>query len=152
VGELTAEQVTAMCDLHVQIFKESLDVQDKPESKPGHPVHTYELENKNTRSIIEKLRKAPNFDLIEDLKKINIHYTRLENQLFPLLEKAGITGPSTVMWAKHDEIRQMFKEVTESNLIELLTAVDDMIYKDDMISFKVFFQMTCDSMICFHFE
>ncbi len=38
-GELTTEQVTAMCDLHVQIFKESLDVHQKPETTPGHPIH-----------------------------------------------------------------------------------------------------------------
>ncbi len=137
-GELTAQQVTALCDLHVQVFKESLDVQDKPETIPGHPVHTYMSENKEAQKIIDILRENPrDKDSLEELREITVHYKRLQNQLFPMLEKAEITGPSTVMWAKEDEIREMFNSVNESNLTELLTAVEDMIYKEENILFPM---------------
>ena len=45
------------------------------------------------------------------LKPIIVHFERKENQLFPFLGKAGFTGPSKVMWGKHDEIRASFKEL-----------------------------------------
>ncbi|MFW9919511.1 MAG: PAS domain-containing protein, partial [Candidatus Thorarchaeota archaeon] len=72
-----------------------------------------------------------------DLRKITIHYKRLQNQLFPILEKAGITGPSTVMWAKQDEIREMLSKVDQSNLKELMAAVEDMIYKEENILYPM---------------
>ena len=71
------------------------------------------------------------------MKNILTHYTRLQNQLFPLLEKAGISGPSTVMWAKQDEIREMIKKLNKSNLNELLSAIEEMIYKEENILFPM---------------
>jgi hypothetical protein len=137
-GELTAQQVTSLCDLHVQVFKESLDVQQKPETTPGHPVHTYMSENKEAQRLVNSLKENPgDKSIIEDLKNIVMHYTRLQNQLFPLLEKAGITGPSTVMWAKQDEIREMINNLNKSNLHELLTAVEGMIYKEENILYPM---------------
>ncbi|MFW9806899.1 MAG: DUF438 domain-containing protein, partial [Candidatus Thorarchaeota archaeon] len=137
-GELTAQQVTALCDLHVLVFKESLDVQQTPQTTPGHPVHTYLSENEEARKLVEILKENPEDEkALEELKKIVIHYTRLQNQLFPLLEKAGVTGPSTVMWAKQDEIREMISKVGSSNLSELLTAVEELIYKEENILFPM---------------
>lgn len=137
-GELTAKQVTALCDLHVQVFKESLDVQQTPQATPGHPIHTYMSENKEAQRLIDLLKEKPDDDsTIEELKKILTHYTRLQNQLFPLLEKSGITGPSTVMWAKQDEIREMINKLDDSNLSELLTAIEEMIYKEENILYPM---------------
>ncbi len=137
-GELTAQQVTALCDLHVEVFKESLDVQQTPETTPGHPIHTYTKENEEAQRLVDHLRKSPeDGDTIEKLKKIIVHYTRMQNQLFPMLEKAGITGPSTVMWAKQDDIRKMIGELNESNLNELLAAIEDMIYKEANILYPM---------------
>ncbi|MHA2140915.1 MAG: DUF438 domain-containing protein [Candidatus Thorarchaeota archaeon] len=137
-GELTAQQVTALCDLHVQVFKESLDVQEKPETIPGHPIHTYMSENREAQKLVDILKESPNDrNALDELRKIVTHYTRLQNQLFPLLEKAEITGPSTVMWAKQDEIREMLSKADESNLNEALAAVEDMIYKEENILYPM---------------
>ncbi|MFQ5978164.1 MAG: DUF438 domain-containing protein [Candidatus Heimdallarchaeota archaeon] len=137
-GDLTADQVTLMADLHVEIFKESLDFQQKPETPPGHPIHTYMKENEEAQKFINLLKKNPKDEhAVAELKQIILHYTRLENQLFPLLEQAEITGPSTVMWAKHDEIREKFKNLSESTLNDLLTALEDMIYKETNILFPM---------------
>ncbi len=137
-GELTAQQVTALCDIHVQVFKESLDVQEKPETIPGHPVHTYMSENKEAQRLVDLLKEIPeDGSKLEELRKIVIHYTRLQNQLFPLLEKAEITGPSTVMWAKQDEIREMLRNANASNLNDVLAAIEDMIYKEENILFPM---------------
>lgn len=137
-GELTAQQVTALCDVHVEVFKESLDVQEAPEATPGHPVHTYMRENKEAQRVVNILKEDPgNETAFENLKELVTHYQRLQNQLFPILEEAGVTGPSTVMWTKQDEIRDMMKDVDESNMDELLTAIEDMIYKEENILYPM---------------
>ena len=69
-GDLTAEHVTKMCDLHVKIFQESLEDQEKPESIPGHPVHTYMMENEHATRLIEEIKLNPSdTSKIDDLKK-----------------------------------------------------------------------------------
>ncbi len=134
-GVITAEQVTKLCDLHVDIFRDSLVTNKTPQTIPGHPLHTYIAENEKAKELIRKLRADLNpMDLIQ-LKEIIIHYTRLENQLFPLLEKVGFSGPSQVMWAKHDEIRDMFNKADKSQLEELMDTVADMIFKEENILF-----------------
>ena len=82
------------------------------------------------------------------LAKIDIHYVRKENQLFPFLEKHDISGPSQVMWGIHDEIRAMIKDVSEAvgqddaakvaeKAPALSRAVIEMIYKENTILFPM---------------
>ncbi len=86
---------------------------------PGHPVRVYMEENTLIRNLFAKLNRiAPITDqdreqasaLIDELSKVEFHYLRKENQLFPLLEKHGWDSPSKNMWALHDEIRAQLKE------------------------------------------
>ncbi|WP_457559449.1 DUF438 domain-containing protein [Candidatus Harpocratesius sp.] len=134
-GELTAEQVTKLCDLHVEIFKESIEIPDHPELSPGHPIHTYRMENVKAKDIIKELRQNFNPSLFKSLEKIKIHYTRLENQLFPLLEEVGFSGPSQVMWAKHDEVREMFRNSDTIEKEVLYQAIEEMAFKEENILF-----------------
>ncbi|HPM73526.1 MAG TPA: PAS domain-containing protein, partial [Spirochaetales bacterium] len=82
------------------------------------PVHTYLAENKEARKRARSLRLAALGGSLEavanavrGLKPIITHFERKENQLFPYLERKGFTGPSKVMWGKHDEIRAVFREL-----------------------------------------
>ncbi|MCK5343181.1 MAG: DUF438 domain-containing protein [Candidatus Heimdallarchaeota archaeon] len=134
-GELTVDQITLLCDLHVGIFEDTLAENKKPQTVPGHPIHTYMAENSEAKKIIAKLRENPSPELIKELAKIEIHYTRLENQLFPMLEKKDFAGPSQVMWAKHDETRQLFREGEDVDLEELTSQVEDMTFKEETILF-----------------
>jgi DUF438 domain-containing protein len=95
-------------------------------------------ENEEAQKLVNILKESPDdSNSMEELKKIVVHYIRLQNQLFPLLEKAGVTGPSTVMWAKQDEIREMFNDLDRSKLNELLTAIEELIYKEENILFPM---------------
>jgi DUF438 domain-containing protein len=116
------EQVQKVCDVHVQVFEQALERQKKTKVLPGHPVHTYLQENRALRKILRRMRplmkqvqrdaRIEEFQrALEELKKIEIHYRRKENQLFPYLEQVRFTGPSKVMWGKHDEIRAQLKEL-----------------------------------------
>ncbi len=134
-GDLSVEEITKLCDLHVGIFEDALDVQKGLETVPGHPVHTYLEENRIAKILIRKMRNIASDKDLEEFSKIIIHYTRLENQLFPLLEQRGFTGPSKVMWAKHDEIRELFKSYDSEKIELLLNSVEDMITKEEKILF-----------------
>jgi DUF438 domain-containing protein len=125
------ETVQKMCDVHVAVFEESLKRQKSKKTLPGHPVRTFIDENREARRRIRRTKKAVRTaakarrgsaggsakeieeakTLLTELKAIELHYARKENLLFPLLESAGFTGPSKVMWGKHDEIRDSFREV-----------------------------------------
>ncbi len=134
-GSLTAEQITKLCDLHVGIFEDALDQHKRPEITSGHPVHTYMQENEVARSLITDLRHKFSPELIEKLQQIEIHYTRLQNQLFPRLEDAGFTGPSQVMWAKHDEIKDLFRQKANINVEEVTKQIEDLTFKEETILF-----------------
>ena len=119
---MPVEQVQKLCDIHAEVFEETLEKQKHAKTLPGHPVHTYLEENRAARQILKKLKKAiknlkkrkdvSELDAeLERLKKIEIHYQRKENQLFPFLEQKGFSGPAKVMWGKHDEVRRTFKDI-----------------------------------------
>ncbi len=139
-GILKADQITELCDIHVELFKDMLDEKERPETVSGHPVHTYMEENKIAMDLIQKIRSAADenkLELLKELAKLEIHYTRIENQLFPILENLDISGPPQVMWAVHDEIRAGFKENKLENIEELIEKVDEMIYKEEHILFPM---------------
>jgi len=98
---MASEEVKRLCDVHVQVFKESLEEKDAPAVPEGHPVHTFMLENRTSEEIMNKIGHIcsslsqdasddfGNFtqelqELVSSLMKIDIHYLRKENQLFSI--------------------------------------------------------------------
>jgi len=88
---------------------------------------------------------------LEDLSGIHNHYLRKENQLFPFLERHGITGPAQVMWGVHDEIRGQLKEARAAveggsagdlsgKAAALARSVVEMVYKENKILFPLSLQ------------
>jgi DUF438 domain-containing protein len=151
------EQVQRICDVHVQVFEQALKRQKKSKVLPGHPVHTYLQENKALRRILKRLRpllkQVPRgvhreeFEsTLQELQALEIHYRRKENQLFPYLEQVQFSGPSKVMWGKHDEIRAQLRALADAYREEewsrfvtvgrgLLRAVRRMIFMEEKILF-----------------
>jgi DUF438 domain-containing protein len=159
---LPEEEVKRLCDVHVQVFRESLEGQPPPAAVPGHPLHTLTAENRVLEKILDEFKslldRIPSGkgeaglsgirgdlqSILERLAAVEKHYLRKENQLFPLLESRGVSGPSKVMWAIHDDIRAMLREFREllstdkaSELIavgkRLSEMMADMIYKEEKI-------------------
>jgi DUF438 domain-containing protein len=126
---LPQEEVLKLCDVHSEVLKGSIDQTGAKIAEPGHPVHTLKKENEAIKWEVESLEKIfAETDAVKDgeeakeaytkikshfisLMDVEKHYSRKENLLFPFLEKYGVTGPSSVMWGKHDEIRGMLKGV-----------------------------------------
>ena len=89
----------------------------------GHPVRVYLEENMLIRGLIASINSIDiesNFDefkeKFEQLCRVEKHFARKENQLFPYLEQYGWTSPSQNMWAFHDDIRAIVKQAR--NLVE----------------------------------
>jgi uncharacterized protein len=96
----------------------------------GHPVRTYLEENLLIRKLINELRSVniqEQFEIFKELfhklGKVELHFTRKENQLFPYLEKHGWTSPSQNMWAVHDQIRDEIKSVRKAIEAESMDAI-----------------------------
>jgi DUF438 domain-containing protein len=161
---LPEEKIRKLCDIHVQVFEGSLEAQPAPTAVPGHPLHTLAEENKALKGLLAEVRAAlagikpepgiPPADaarlerLLEDLSQVEKHYLKKENQLFPRLESKGITGPSKVMWAVHDDIRAHLKDLKralrlgDANLVVrsaswVLHEIEDMVAKEEKILFPM---------------
>jgi uncharacterized protein len=164
-------EVQRLCDVHAAVFKGSIEEihradAKKPEDVPGHPVHTFKLENRELERLINETIK-PNLESFKDndskdniyklLQDLNLlldidkHYSRKENLIFPFLEKYNITAPPKVMWGVDDEIRGAIKEIkkllqgyegnNKENILikaeESLNRVIEMIFKEESILFPM---------------
>lgn len=167
-GEMTLEEVKRIYTLHTEILKgsvEEIERSTNPEDEPGHPVHTFKLENREIAKLLEtklhihlvefaKEDSSENvYKLLEDvnlLLDIDKHYSRKENLIFPYLETYGIMGPSTNMWRIDDFIRDAIKDARQKLInysgdkqavIDIvhycLREVSDMIYREENILFPM---------------
>jgi len=161
---MPVEDVQRLCDVHVSVFKDALEEKPSAAVEAGHPVHAYQHENVVATQLVADLNlalgelataadeedRARVLGTVSEklglLAAIDTHYTRKENQLFPVLEKHGIEGPTKVMWALDDDIRGRLKTARSllaagdatslaATLPETLTMIDDMIYKEEKILF-----------------
>lgn len=166
---LPMEDIQALCDIHHRAMEGVLDASKAPTAPPGHPAHTFSKENEALRWALQELQKAGEaVDALDagadaseawvavrgrfnDLLDVEKHYLRKENLLFPFLEKHGITGPSQVMWGKHDEARRLLRAAEKAlgaldprkaaeaqSVLRLLVrpaaqAVSEMILKEEQI-------------------
>jgi DUF438 domain-containing protein len=171
---MSESEVKRLCDIHVKVFEESLDSKEELKMPTGHPVHTYMLENRaleevirQMRALLDRLGTPPDEQmvrflqyelqrLIDSLSEVDIHFLRKENQLFPVLEAHGISGPSSVMWALHDDIRKSLRKAHKliaetkaaegiAKLREILQTLAEMIYKEEKILFPMAIELLTEA-------
>ncbi|MFX1565739.1 MAG: DUF438 domain-containing protein [Promethearchaeota archaeon] len=125
---MPAEEIRALCDIHLAAFQDALE-STHLDLDASHPIwilmEEHNLLLKNAIALREEVTKIsamnnfhaaiPHWDALEDKVSIfhdsETHYLREENVLFPFLEKHGITQPPKIMWAEHDEIRALEKQL-----------------------------------------
>ena len=162
---MSVDEIKKFCNVHALLFESSLSQIVSKEEAAGHPVHTFKLENRKIEQLIDSIKKllenisAVGFDelkqkiinFLTELKKIEHHYVRKEQLLFPFLERYGFMGPSKVMWGKHNEIRDLLKNAmanieragdkdglesfAKQHLNLLIEEVEGMIFKEENILF-----------------
>ncbi len=151
-----------MCDLHSNVVSGLLVEREHVGVVAGHPVDVFRRENEALGARAKALREElaalasggaqldPARALFNELMDVDKHYARKENLLFPHLERHGITGPSTVMWGKDDEVRELlgalgeslgavgataeqWRLVNEAVAWPALDALEEMIRKEELI-------------------
>ncbi len=173
---MPVEEVRSMCDLHSQVTRDVLvQLAPPPSVQPSHPLDTFRRENAalkqvvatmrgisaeiatldggaSAKEVVLRLRQSAN-----DLMDLDKHYQRKEHALFSCLERHGITGPSKVMWAKDDDVRNLLKQMNQAahdcgptfgearqffnqHATAALSAVEEMIFKEENILFPMSLQ------------
>jgi DUF438 domain-containing protein len=157
---IPVEEIQRLCDLHVSVVRSGLGGQEEMEVPPGHPAHTYRAENEVITRIANRLGQLSGESVpaasqasdwasdlravLDEISGIDNHYLRKENELFPVLERHGVTGPSQVMWGVHDQIRGQLKRAREATAGQareeaaaasaaLARAVVEMVFKENKI-------------------
>ena len=165
---MSPEEVKSMCDLHAEVLQDTVTPAKARELPPGHPVDTFRRENRALEAAIAAARQAVAvLEAVSDqaypaderlavlaafnaLMDVDKHYQRKEHLVFSILERHGNTGPSKVMWAKDDEVRELLKGAIEvlreeslsgaelkilvpTVLRPALAALESMIYKEETI-------------------
>ncbi len=151
---LPQEEILKLCDVHAQALRGHIEQPTDLSVPEGHPLDVFKKENEAIMWEVTSLDKlfseldsldesVPAGEVFENIRKhffaltdVGKHYLRKENLLFPFLENHGITGPSTVMWGKHDEIRTWLKagsgaleELTDHVTVGDLSALVDFALK-----------------------
>ncbi len=144
---IPAESIQKLCDTHTRVLKKHLDLQETPDTTPGHPVHTFVQENRELnrtagriRLLMRKVDELPDDQdatgemrdiqgLLNNLMDVDKHYRRKEYLLFPYFEKNNLPGPPMVMWGKHDEVREALRQtIAGLQEIERITAAEAKAY------------------------
>jgi len=168
---LPVEEIQRLCDVHVGVFRAALDQHAAPSVPPGHPLHTYLADNRKLRAWANELAKFARqlssnshdedawnsaSQILKQLAGVENHYVRKENQLFPALERHGITGPSQVMWGVHNDIRAHLRATRTSldqrdaaSFVPLATQlardIVEMVYKEEKILFPMTLEVLSDA-------
>ncbi|THE14154.1 DUF438 domain-containing protein [Bacillus timonensis] len=164
---IPAGEATEICLQHREIFKDLIEetMATHPEEQPGHPVHTFKLENRELEKLVndrikphlqtfeQEDHEENRLKLLEDcnlLLDIGKHYERKEQLLFPYLEKYGIYGPTNMMWKIDDFIQDAIKDAKKmltnyegdrQSLVDVIQffidQVNEMIYREENILFPM---------------
>ncbi|MHB0875256.1 MAG: DUF438 domain-containing protein [Anaerolineae bacterium] len=117
------EEVQRLCDVHLAVFRESLDREDAL-APAGHPINILMAEHQAMLGHAQELARLAQRivdgdttlsirveQIVALIREAESHYVREENVLFPYIEQHGITQPPAIMWMEHDQIRQLKKGV-----------------------------------------
>lgn len=167
-----------MCEEHIARMDHKLE-KLKAKVSREHPLSILIEEHDQILEILDELetinqalqttdnltdyQKTKLRELGEKLLETEKHHQREEEALFPLLEKAGITGPVRVMelehqdlWPKKEEIHKLahnldsmnfedFKEELNHNVESLISTLRDHIYRENKVLYPISTDYISDS-------
>lgn len=161
---MSPEEIKRFCNVHAMLFEPNLQLELANDESPAHPISLLKRENREIEKLTamfwDIMNRASTMDptdfvrevqdLLNKVQDIDLHYIKKEQLLFPFMEKHGFMGPSKVMWSKHNEIRDLEKQVASAlqrvkshGEVEALVAllkplieeIEGMIFKEEKILF-----------------
>lgn len=167
---ITFADVLELCNVHARLFDGAVEDSDQRATDlPGHPIRVYKNENAALRSALIRidnlltaladLEPSQEPGILRGLRnqyrligQFDRHYQRKERLFFPFMEKNGHTAPPKVMWAKDDEIRDLYQQALTAinQLPDQITLAEvqahheafsyeltEMIFKEEAILFNI---------------
>ncbi|NAY89921.1 MAG: DUF438 domain-containing protein [Desulfurococcales archaeon] len=130
---ISVSDILNLCDLHVELFRDFLATRELKNVPKGHPIDLLTRENewilkqaealgiyaqaltilKSPRDSVEYLNALQTY--LRELKKIRIHYRKLQMFVYPYLERRGIVAVPRVLWGREDQVIVKIREI-ENNL------------------------------------
>lgn len=127
---VSVDEIIKFCDLHLELFRDYLRGKELQNIPEGHPVdnllkendyimkqaellgiYTGSLagaaDNEARKRILSELR-----NILYDLKKIRVHYRKIQMLIFPYLERRGLEAIPRVLWSKEDGVVRKIREMT----------------------------------------
>ncbi len=129
---VSRQEMKRLCDVHLEVMKESLGVSAKSIKLPkSHPITILKDEHviikrnlRRLKNILERLKTADSFDKVKrqinTLKELSHffletekHHQREEEAIFPRLAAHGITEPPEIFKEDHVEFKAKKKKLNE---------------------------------------
>jgi DUF438 domain-containing protein len=133
----SVNDILKLCDLHVELFREFLESRELVDVPKGHPLDYLLRENEwilkqtevlgvyaqallNARSPSEASSYTESTRLVlRELRKIRLHYRKIQMLIFPYLERRGLIAVPRVLWGREDQVLVKLRNLTE--LVERAT-------------------------------
>lgn len=118
----TAQEVLPLVDKVINVLYKRLSEYNWEAPEESTFIYYLIQENNGLTAILEDFKplikkqnssaiKAESSKLIKSLKEYNVHLLKLENILFPAMEKKhDMFDGLSIMWALHDEARELLKQ------------------------------------------
>ena len=149
-------KVTNLCDIHSALFEGKTCAAN--ENIPaifltGHPLNILTRENEEIEKRLDKterdLASGDAAVITEDVKELteaSRHYDKKDQLLLPVLKRAGVPGPSDVMWDVDGQLRKsavlLSKQASAGNIDadgikDLVQRMKEMIHKENSILYPM---------------
>lgn len=139
---ISVSDILKLCDLHVELFREFLQARELTNVPKGHPVELLVRENEYLVKYVEALNtyvaalaNAKSRDevlshlnsvtaVLNELRKIRLHYRKMQMLIFPYLERRGIVAVPRVLWGREDQVIVKLRRLNEL-VSKLLKSFDE---------------------------
>lgn len=162
-------EIIKLCDLHVELIRDLLRPPELKDVPRGHPLDILLRENEHIYKLAEALnvyaeslsRADPseivNYlkaigEVVANLRKLRLHYRKIQMLIFPYLERRGIIAIPRVLWGREDQTMLKIRELAalvEKGLLdpsaytksivekakELSKDISDLIFREERVLF-----------------
>jgi DUF438 domain-containing protein len=128
---ISIDDILKLCDLHVELFREFLKSRELRDVLKGHPIDLLMRENewilKQADALAlyaSALTRSRGFEeaknildalnvVLQNLRRLRLHYRKIQMLIFPYLERRGIVAVPRVMWGREDQVIVKMRQFSE---------------------------------------
>ncbi len=142
------EDILNLCDLHVELFRDSL--RGGLRVPKGHPLDLLLRENEFivTRAEALALSGGASETVLQELRGIRLHYRKLQMLVFPYLERFGLHAIPRVLWGKEDQVIRGLRKLREKENPDLAKRLSreimDIVFRENRILYPALWELLED--------